>query len=221
MQELDFMGIERRAWQSVIENGLLDLALGVLLLWWGVIGLLARTDLSKPVMTAINLCGYAMLAATFFAARRRIAIPRAGQVRFGRRRMTRAAWAIGIVAVLVNVTFAVTLVAAARQRSLFGEALSPFVSPVLLGVFFLLLFGVPAFILDYRRLYVIAVMFALPEVVRTLCREAGGLDPGPLVFRAAGAAVVIAMGAVVLTRFLRSHPVIHEPKEPSEDDRRG
>ena len=216
-QELSLKDVERRAWLSLFDDGLADLGLGGLLLWWGVISLLAQTDLSRLVMTTINLSGYALLVLAFRLAKRYVTVPRIGRARFGRRRIIRVAWAGVVAAVLVNTTFALTVVAIGRQQSLLGEAVSPFVSPVLLGVFFLMLFGVPAFILDYRRLYVVALMFALPEVVRTVFREFWGLDPGALVFRTAAAAIVIGMGATVLLRFLRAHPVPQGSEEEMGD----
>lgn len=216
-QELSLKDVERRAWLSIFDDGLIDLFLGSLLLWWGVIFLLAKSDLSTPVMTTTNLSGYTLLVLAFLLAKRYLTGPRSGRARFSRRRINRMVWAGVVAAVLVNTTFAFTVVAIGRQKSLLGEAVSPFVSPVLLGAFFLMLFGIPAFILDYRRLHVIALMFALPAVVRTVFREFWAIDPGAHVFRVAAGAIVITMGATVLCRFLHSHPVPQEPEEEVDD----
>jgi ABC-type sulfate transport system permease subunit len=111
-----------------------------------------------------------------------------------------------ITAIIVNLTFGLTVLAIARQQSLLGESLSPFVAPLLLSLFFLVLFGLPAYLLEYNRLYLVAVMFALPELLRTAFQELWGINLG-FVAREIPAAVVITVGLVTFLRFLREHPV--------------
>ncbi len=204
-QELDLKEIERKAWLSVFQDGLYDLWLGWLVLWWGVIYLLSRTDLSTPVMTIINLGGYSLSAIVLYLAKRFITVPRIGRVRFGRRRRSRLVLVGLIAAIIVNLAFGLTVLAIARQQSLLGESLSPFVAPLLLSLFFLVLFGLPAYLLEYNRLYLVAVMFALPELLRTAFQKFWGLNLGFLA-RAIPAAVVITVGLVTFLRFLREHP---------------
>jgi hypothetical protein len=205
-QELDLKAIERKAWTSVFRDGLYDLFLGWLLLELAGVYLLTRTNLPDAALTAINLGTYGAGVALLYLGKRFITVPRAGRAQFGRRRITRLVLVGAIAFVIVTTVFALTVLAIVRQKSLLGEAPSPLVSPLLLGLFFLVLFGLPAFLLEYRRLYVIAVMFALPEIVRTLFWEAWGINLGVLA-RAIPAAVVIMMGLVTLRRFLREYPV--------------
>ena len=217
-EPISLEGIERKAWLTVFSDGLIDLGLGCLLMWWGVIYLLAKSDLSTPVMTTINMSGYLLIVVSLLLAKRFVTAPRIGRARFSKKRLFRVAWAGVVAAVLVNTTFALTVVAIARQKSLLGDNLSPFMAPALLGAFFLMLFGVPAFILDYRRLLVVAVMFALPEIVRTAFREFWAIDPGATIFRVAAGAVVVVMGVTVLVRFLRANPVVEIPEEETIHD---
>jgi hypothetical protein len=212
IQELNLEEIEQKAWLTVFRDGLIDLWLGWLLLWWGVMYLVAQTDLSTLVMTSINMGGYTLGLLALYLGKRRIILPRTGRVQFGRLRLIKIAWTGVILFVLVNGCFCLTLYTLSRQESLLGESLAPFVSPLMLGAFFLLLFGLPGLILGYRRLYVVAILFAQGEILRTAVREIWGTDPGSFPFRAAGAAVLITMGLIAFLHFLRTHPVL-DPRD--------
>jgi hypothetical protein len=209
IEELDLKEIEHNAWLTVFQDGLIEMWLGWQLLWWGVMYLVGRTDLDTLPLTSINVGGYALSCIALFLGKRFITLPRTGRVRFGRLRMIKIAWTGVILFVLVNGCFGLTLLALSRQKSLLGDSLAPFVSPLLLCIFFLLLFGLPALILQYRRLYGAALLFGQAEISRTAYHALFGQDPGSFVFRAAGAAVLIAMGFATFLRFLRTHPVLH------------
>ena len=204
-QVLSLKQIERKAWLSVFEDGLYDLFLGWQILWWGVIYLLSQTSLPDPALTATNMGVYLASVALLYLGKRTITLPRIGRVQFSRRRLTRVTWIGAITFVLLALAFGLTLLAIARNRSLLGQSPSPLVGASLLGLFLLVLFGLPACFLEYKRLYLIAAMFALPEPAMAIFGQFWGIHLGFWAF-ALPAAVVIAMGLVILLRFLREHP---------------
>lgn len=204
-QGLSLKQIERKAWLSVFEDGLYDIFLGWLILWMGVIYVLSQSTLPDLVETVINLGVYLLSVALLRLGKRVITLPRIGQVKFGQRRRARLTLAGVITFVLVALTFSLTLLAVLQKRSLLGASLSPLVGPLLLGLFFLVFFGLAAYFLEYKRLYLIAIMFALPEPAGAIFRQLWGIELGFLAF-ALPAAVVISMGLVILLRFLREHP---------------
>lgn len=206
MQGLNLKEIERKAWRSTFQDGLYDLFLGWLVLWLGVIYLLSKSDLQDWALTVINLGVYTLSAILLFLAKRLITVPRVGRVQFGPRRRSRLRMVVLITFTMVALTFSLTLLSVVRQRSLFGETLAPLVSPFLLGLFFLIFFSVAAFFLEYKRLYLIGVMFAVPEPALAVFQQFWGIHLGFLAF-AVPAVVVIIIGLVVLLRFLREYPV--------------
>ncbi len=75
-------------------------------------------------------------------------------------------------------------------------------NPAIWAVNMLVLFGLGAYFLDYNRLYLIGVLYALPVPVDFWLRELAGVRLGFIVF-AVPAAVILIMGLVVFIRFLR------------------
>jgi hypothetical protein len=92
--------------------------------------------------------------------------------------------------------------------------------PAVWAVNMLVVFSLGAYFLDFDRLYLIGVMYALPVPVDFLLNELAGIDLGFVVF-AVPAAVILIMGLVVLVRFLRDCPLLAEEVPPAEEALRG
>lgn len=205
-QELNLKEIERKAWTSVFSDGLYDLWLGWLLLQLGGVYLLSKLNVSDPILTVVNLGTYLLSYALLWLGKRYITLPRMGRVKFSRRRRSRVKVLAVITFIFVGLTFGLTLLAVSRQKSLFGAQVSPLTGPMLLALFFLIFFWTAAYFLEYRHLYLIGVMFALPEPLLAVFQEYWSISFAILVW-AVPAAVVIAMGLVTLRRFLREYPL--------------
>jgi predicted Na+-dependent transporter len=115
-------------------------------------------------------------------------------------------WVALFAFLLVNGTFGSSLVAWSRQESVLGETLSPLVSPLLLGLFLLVLFNLPAFFLEFKRLHFIGFMFALPIPAGAVFRQFFGIELGFYAFLIPAAAVIV-VGLVIFLRFLQQHPL--------------
>jgi len=74
----------------------------------------------------------------------------------------------------------------------------------------LLVFGLGAYTLDYPRLYIIAVLFAVPIPLQILSRRFEVLKPAFYSF-AIPAGIIVVMGIACLIRFLRNYPIPSEP----------
>lgn len=205
-QEINLKELERRAWTSIFQDGLFDLFLGWQILWMGIIFWISDFGYSTPVMLTINMSGYALSVLLLYLGKRFITRPRAGRARFGIKRLSKVMWVTLVTFVIMGVVFGLSLVAWSREDSLLGQDLSPLVSPLLLGLLLLMLFNLPAFFLEYRRLHFIGLMFALPIPAGALLRQFFDIDPGIYAFVIASAAV-IAVGLVALARFLQRHPL--------------
>jgi hypothetical protein len=68
--------------------------------------------------------------------------------------------------------------------------------------------------LDFNRLYLIGILYALSVPIDYLITNLSGLDLSFLAFGLPGLTTV-AMGLVVMTRFIREYPVPHVPEEAS------
>ncbi len=202
---LNLKEIERKAWISVFSDGLYDLWLGWLLLQMGGVYMLSKLNTSDLMLTLINLGTYGLSLVLLRLGKRYITLPRMGRVKFSPRRRSRVKLVTVITFVIVGVTFGLTLLSIGRQKSLLGEQVSPLAGPFLISLFFLVFFWTAAYFLEYRHLFLIGLMFALPEPV--LAVLAGYLSiPFALMVWLIPVTIVISMGLVTLRRFLREHP---------------
>ena len=90
-------------------------------------------------------------------------------------------------------------------------------APILLGTWFVLFFGLAGYFLEYHRLYLVGVLYALPEIVMTYSNELLGINPGYLAWLLP-AAVILIIGAIHLARFVRDHPVPQIPNSELNDE---
>lgn len=106
--KIDLREIERRAYRSYHEDGLIDIFIGGYLIWFGASLLLEKPPLYNIVPFVVPLVG--SLAWNYL--KRRITFPRIGYVRFSdktRRRITRDSLIVTITAGFVTLTGFFTL----------------------------------------------------------------------------------------------------------------
>jgi len=207
-ETMNLMELEKRAYASNFEDGLCDIFLGIVLfamfsellfsaigVWWGYIipEPMGNLSVSQVVLSALALL-------VFFAGKRLVTVPRMGVARFGPRRRARLC-KIGVVLVatlIVGLVFAWGIVPSGLS---IGVPL-PLVAWIMVS---LLGFGLAAYLLDFSRLYLYAVLFAASPVSFVLLKQAGFLTVGLSVV-AVSAAIMIAVGIILLLRFLRKYP---------------
>jgi hypothetical protein len=200
--EWDLKHLERRAWTSLFEDGLLDIFMGLVLLATGIPAVLPRvftSELSQNVAAAVLM---ALAFLPYWAGKRFITVPRAGRAEFSKARKSRQTRVALIYAVSVVVGAVVFLMAMLRlsvNPPAWMQKLGPDGFLALgIGGWMLLILGLASYFMDYRRGYVIAVLYALAFGGTVLVHNPG-------MFVIAGLLAVL-MGLVVFVRFLRTHP---------------
>ena len=191
-QKIDLKKIERRAYLSYHQDGVVDVFIGLVFLLYGVVMLADKAAF-------IGLCW--MPALFIVPAKRWLTVPRMGYVKFSPSRSVM--WTkIGIMALIVGMLFFFLFVYKSRSPGL----------RAFLDTYFLLLFGVflaalpltGAVVLGVRRFYgyavLVLVLFALANFQKY---------PLPVVFLILGSVLLLA-GLVVLIQFLRKYPKVSE-----------
>lgn len=187
MQDLDLNRIERQAWRSYHQDGLMDIALGALLLVGFAASIAGRYRWIAYVV--LLLVGPA-LALT----KRLVSAPRMGSVEFGEVRKARKRRLVLVLALLVAATMLVPVVLGGSAWM--GDH-SAFMS-VALGVWVFAAFAAIAYWLQLTRMYVVGVFFGGAFTLTEL------LDT-PLPLLVAGG-IVAASGIVRLRGFLHRYP---------------
>jgi len=186
-------GLERRAWLSYHEDGLIDLAFGFLLI----------VAFAGSVAGEYRYIAYVVLVLIgplLALAKRLVTVPRLGAVQFGRKRMARKRHAVLVVGAMVAGTAALPLL-------LGGDAwlrAHPTAVALYLSALVALAFAAIAYWLELTRMYAVGVLFA------AAFGTAEFLDTS-IPMLVAGALVALS-GAARLRRFLRTYDTSAEPR---------
>jgi MFS family permease len=202
MTNLDLKQLERRAWTSFFQDGLLDIMMGLALLAVGIPAMLPgifTSELSQDVAAAVLM---ALALGSYWAGKRFITVPRTGRAEFSRARKTRQTKAAVIYAISVVVgaiVFLMTMLGLSSTPPAWVQELGVGGFLALgIGGWMLLILGLGSYFTDYTRGYVIAALYALAFSGTVLLHN-------PIMFIVAGVLAVV-MGLVVLVRFLRTQP---------------
>jgi hypothetical protein len=207
-QQLSLKEAETKAWRSVFQDGLWDIYLGILLLAMGIGDLLDGLSLSKVGYYAIYFGMIAIGMLTLWAGKRFITLPRLGRVKFGPKGKSRQTKTRLLLFASVSLGLLLWFLADAVSEGGFGDRVMwDVVFPLGYILNMLLVFGLGAYFLDYPRLYVIAVLYALPVPLQILLRQVTGNSAAFYTF-AIPAFFILVMGLVCLVRFMRSYPVV-------------
>jgi hypothetical protein len=194
-EEINLKAIERKAWGSYFEDGLLDIFLGAMLLIGGIRSVTDSvwyTLLILPLILVLPL------------GKRLITTPRLGHVKFGSARNLKQAKVIAVLTISVLATFALLML----PKSGFALPAKMLISPIMAG-WIAVVFGIIAYYLDFRRLFAYGLLFAMSEVLSGLF----GVYIGAMTQTVSGIAVLL-IGLFVLARFLRKYP---QPVEGTSD----
>ncbi len=186
----DLKELERKAWMSYHQDGLVDLFLGLLLIagFIGYTGTIGRVG--GPILQLS--CAFLLIA-----AKKWITVPRMGLVKFGPERRAKRRKTVFIASVAVLLTMLLLAFTMAGRIGWIRDNHTAF--SFLLGAGIWLIFSVMAYMQDFHRLYVIGGLFAVAIATSELLGSSVPLlITGLLAFTG---------GAVLFVRFLRRYPL--------------
>ncbi len=205
-QTINLKELERKAWTSNFQDGLWDIYLGLLLLAMAIGDLLSDVGVPKAWYIAIYSTFLVLPMWVQWAGRRFITLPRMGRVKFGPKRKAKLSWVMVILFISVLVGAGVFLVASAMRGNRPGWLNAAFFAPAAWVVNAIVVFSLGAYFLDFSRLYLIGVMYALAVPLDIVFRKVADIDLSFLAF-GIPAMVILIIGLVVFARFLRNYPL--------------
>jgi hypothetical protein len=200
--DMDLKQLERKAWRSSFQDGLLDIYLGLLLILLSIPALLPGIFTSE-LREYAGYVGFALVALLFYWwAKRYVSAPRMGRARFGRARKARQTRATVVYGVSAVGGVIVLLLALAWRSGASGGG-SPWLGARELfafgiGFWMVLVFGLGSYFTDFDRGYLVGALYALAFGGTILMDE-------PALFAFCGA-ILVLVGLVVFGRFLRAFP---------------
>lgn len=213
-QSVNLKQIERNAWMSFFEDGLLDVLMGLTLLAVGIPAMLPNFFVSELRQDGASAVLMVLALFVYWLGKRFITMPRIGRARFGpirKAKLRKTAVIYGISALAGLIVFLVFLMRTTgpSQGTLWA---APVVVALGIGAWMLLILGLASYCLDFTRGHVIAALYALAFSSTVLLHN-------PIMFIMAGA-VAVLMGLIVFVRFLRKYriPSAGPPLKGALDD---
>jgi hypothetical protein len=204
LNTIDLKQIERKAFRSTYEDGLMDIYLGVIVAASGIFMHRPESGYSA-INIIVMLLIFAVLQGLYQAGKKYITLPRMGQVRFGplRRQKKRSmAIILGIIVLVQAFLVGLTFIGWMSEKlfASFGDYNSERLAVAALASLFV---GPPmlvmAFLNDYPRGYYIAVLMALAVFLMILTNQ-------PIYTLVIGGLIIVP-GMMLFVRFLRKYPI--------------
>lgn len=208
--------LERKAYASFFQDGVWDLCFGIFLLSFGVGVAISRLPITwgyvVPDLHVITLSLYVLSMAVLVAGKRYITVPRLGRVRFGAARRRRLGSSVLVLLGSALLGAIVFLLVGGKGIPESWQSAVPS-GLLLFAVNALVVFGLLAYFLDFRRLYGYGVLWALafPASEAVAAHTALSRASAFLLTTGAFSAVMLITGLVLLLRFLRDYPLAAEP----------
>jgi hypothetical protein len=198
--------IERKAYRSTFQDGLWDIFLGSLLLILSFSALLSNIGAAEKLHIGILIMLQITLLLAFIIGKKRITIPRLGFVKFGPERKRRITKSRIVLLVSVLAGFTVFLIASQIiQGNQVDRAKLLLFAPIAWVANSIIVFSLLAYYLNFTRLYIYSILFALPVPLDVAIKQFAGINLSPIAFAVPGL-VILAVGIVLLVRFLHIYP---------------
>jgi hypothetical protein len=207
--KINLKELELKAWKSVFQDGLWDIFLGLLLLAMAIWALLSDVGFSESLGMAIFIGLEVLAMLVLWAGKKIITVPRMGRVKFGPKRKAKLNWVRVVLFISILAGAGVFLVALAMHTNRPEWLNAAFFFPAAWIVNVIVVFSLGAYFLDFNRLYLIGVMYALPVPLDILFRKVADIDLSFIAF-GVPAIVILIVGSVMLVRFLRDYPLLPE-----------
>lgn len=206
-QNLDLKAIERRAWLSTFQDGLWDIFFGLML----AAGVVSDWLHSRGVASSIRIPAYLSLfvlgGLVLWGGKRFITVPRLGRVAFSptrKARMRKLRLILFPALVITGALFALSL-GWLGKPAWWGD-FGWLAGSITVTLVYVTTFSLMAIFMNLPRLALYGVLFALPEVLGVGVSRLAGSEVGFLIGNAFSASVVLAVGAVLMVRFLHDYP---------------
>jgi hypothetical protein len=206
--QLNLKEIERKAFRSTYQDGLLDLEFGLVVICMSIFIYRPASGYS-PINIILAVCAIAAANLLFWAGKKYITLPRMGQVRVGPQRARRKRTMVIVMSVIVLiqvVLLMLQLLAWAKPESVVNitrlmpdRARMDLLVASIGALIVLLGMTVMAYFTDFPRGYYIAIMMALAVFLMIYLNQP--------IYPVIIGGLIILPGLVLFVRFLKTYPL--------------
>ena len=204
-EKIDLKKIEKKAWKSCFQDGLWDIFLGLILVGFGIAPLIEEITGITYLISYIILLSLGYII--FYGGKKYITVPRIGNVKFGPKRKYKRIKLVIILVISVLFGLAAILL---TQTNLISYIIDISIWGIIFAINALIVFSLMAYYLDFPRLYIYSIFFATSIfIVETSRSHVGSLYDTVIGFGMFGV-VILLIGVLHLTRFVRKYPLKKE-----------
>ena len=203
--------LERKAFTSTFQDGLWDLFLGLQLLAWGLAPLLEEIVPLSDWWVAVLTAPLMLVYLTIFAAKKYITAPRIGRVKFGSKRKAKVKGVVAMTFVILLLGLFVGALWWGGTKTGLPEWVAGIpLPPVIWMVLLITGFSSAAYFLDFSRLYLYGVLYAISLPTRIILKQNPDLGSVSLIAYFVSGSVMVLVGAILFIRFLHNYPLLPE-----------
>ena len=201
-KEINLKEMEKKAWKSCFQDGLWDILLGLIILGFGIAPLIEEITGITYLISYILLLSLGYII--FYFGKKYITVPRIGNVKFGSKRKLKK---IKVVLILViSVIFGLAAIVL-TQIDIKPYNIDVSIWGIIFAINALIVFSLMAYYLDFPRLYIYSIFFAISIfIIETSSSHVGSTYDNVIGFGMFGV-VVVLVGILHLTRFVRRYPL--------------
>ncbi|UCC21254.1 MAG: hypothetical protein JSV62_08250 [Promethearchaeota archaeon] len=205
---IDLKEIEKKTWRSTLEDGLLDIYFGILVLSIGL-GMTLGDLLPEPFESLLPIIIMIIGLIFFLLGKKFITQPRLGIVKFGFRQKNRklkTVLVLSINSIILLILFIIRLVNP-DLRLIFPV----YIEGLIIGLLFITIpLCFAAYFLQYTKLYFIAILVGLSFFLSDLLSIVIQEPFDALVAFSITSSIIIILGILSLVKFIRKYQI---PKE--------
>ena len=201
-KEINLKEMEKKAWKSCFQDGLWDILLGLIILGFGIAPLIEEITGITYLISYILLLSLGYII--FYSGKKYITVPRIGNVKFGSKRKLKK---IKVVLILViSVIFGLAAIVL-TQIDIKPYNIDVSIWGIIFAINALIVFSLMAYYLDFPRLYIYSIFFAISIfIIETSSSHVGSTYDNVIGFGMLGV-VILLVGILHLTRFVRRYPL--------------
>ncbi len=206
-EKLNLKELEKKAYRSTFQDGIWDIYLGIIILGLALstIGTLFGLDSIISMLFILPLV-YSIAIAVLILGKKKITVPRIGYVKFGLKRQRRKKELLIFLSIIFIINVIIFLLSNLEIVDIGGLL-------ILTIIIIVIPLSIVAYLLDFRRLYLIALLIGIGIYTSIEFVDILGYPLSPILSFGIIGGVIIFWGIYYLIKFLKKYPIVEQNSE--------
>jgi len=206
-EKLSLKELEKKAYRSTFQDGIWDIYLGIIILGLALstIGTLFGLPSIISMLIILPLV-YSIGIAILILGKKKITVPRIGYVKFGSKRQRRKKELVIFLSIILIINLIIFLLSNFEIIDIKGL--------FLLNIIIIVMpLGIVAYLLDFKRLYIIAFLIGIGIYFTIELQDILGFPLSPILIFGCIGIIIVSWGLYYLINFLKKYPISNQNLE--------